>query len=39
LDFAESPATEQAFDGIVEEVKKRKARVAEQRLRDHEAVR
>ncbi len=31
--------TEQAFDGIIEEVKKHKARVAEDRLKDHEARR
>jgi hypothetical protein len=31
--------TEQAFDGIVEEVKKQKARVAEDRFKDHEARR
>jgi hypothetical protein len=31
--------TEKAFDGIVEEVKKQKARVAEDRLKDHEARR
>ena len=31
------PMTEQAFDGLLEEVKKHKARVAEDRLKDDEA--
>jgi hypothetical protein len=31
------PMTEQAFDGLLEEVKKHKARVAEDRLKDYEA--
>jgi hypothetical protein len=33
------PMTEQAFDGLLEEVKKHKARVAEDRLKDYEAGR
>ena len=30
--------TEQAFDGLLEEVKKHKARVAEDRLKDHDVT-
>jgi hypothetical protein len=33
------PMTEQAFDGLIEEVKKHKARVAEDRLKEHQARR
>ena len=33
------PMTEQAFDGLLEEVKKHKARVAEDRLKDYDAGR
>jgi len=33
------PMTEKAFDEVVEEVKKHKARVARDRLKDHEARR
>jgi hypothetical protein len=33
------PITQEVFDGIVDEVKKQKARVARDRLKDHEAWR
>ncbi len=35
---AGQPMTEQAFDGLLEEVKKHKARVAEDRLKDHDVT-
>ena len=33
------PITQEVFDGILDEVKKQKARVARDRLKDHEAWR